>query len=175
MPDRKPWSEYANAPLQRESTESLLPVLKVHLQKRLPPYMMPAAIVLLDQLPLTPNGKLDRRALPSPDQVRPELAENFVPPQNSIERIVAGIWQEVLGVEKVGLYNNFFDLGGHSLLLVQVHTKLRQTFDTRLSIIDLFGLPTVHALARSLSIEVGKSPFLTGIEGLLASFHADDT
>jgi len=122
--------------------------------------MMPSAIVLLDQLPLTPNGKLDRRALPSPGQARPELAESFVPPQSSVEKIVAGIWQEVLAVEKVGLYNNFFDLGGHSLLLVQVHTRLRQTFNTKLSIIDLFSLPTVHALAKSLSVEISKSPLL---------------
>jgi len=164
---RKPWSEYANAPLQRELTEGLLPALKVYLRKRLPAYMMPAAIVRLDHLPLTPNGKLDRRALPSPGQARPELAESFVAPQSTIEKTVAGIWQEALGVEKVGLYNNFFDLGGHSLLLVQVHTKLRQTFDTRLSIIDLFSLPTVHALAKSLSIELGKSPLFTGIEGRL--------
>jgi acyl carrier protein len=161
----KAWSDYASDPLQREFTEKLLPALRVFLQKRLPNYMMPSAFVLLDSLPLTPNGKLDRRALPDPGHDRPEMAESFVPPQTEIEKNVAGIWQEVLGVEKVGLHDNFFDLGGHSLLLVQLHTKLRQTFSTELSIIDLFSLPTVNSLVKSLSIEVGDSPYLKGIEG----------
>jgi amino acid adenylation domain-containing protein len=160
----KPWSDYANDPLQTEFTEKLLPVLRVFLQKLLPNYMMPSSMVLLDSLPLTPNGKLDRRALPAPGHDRPEMAERFAPPQTGIETIVAGIWQEVLGVEKVGLYDNFFDLGGHSLLLVQLHAKLRKTFQTEVSIIDLFSLPTVSSLVKCLSKEVGESPLLKRIE-----------
>jgi amino acid adenylation domain-containing protein len=160
----KPWSDYANDPLQTEFTEKLLPVLRVFLQKRLPNYMMPSSMILLDSLPLTPNGKLDRRALPAPGHDRPEMAESFAPPQTGIEKIVAGVWQEVLGVERVGLHDNFFDLGGHSLLLVQLHAKLRKTFPTELSIIDLFSLPTVSSLVSSLSKEVGESPLLKGID-----------
>lgn len=162
----RPWSDYANDPLQTEFTEKLLPVLRMFLQKRLPTYMMPSSMLLLDSLPLTPNGKLDRRALPDPGHDRPEGVGSFVPPQTEIEKTVAHIWQEVLGVEKVGLHDNFFDLGGHSLLLVQLHAKLRKTFKTELSIIDLFSLPTVTSLVKSLSIEVGDSPLLQGIAEL---------
>jgi amino acid adenylation domain-containing protein len=155
---RETWADYANNPLRREFTENLAPALKAFLQTRLPAYMTPSAVVLLDGLPLTPNGKLDRRALPAPEQARPETADNFVPPDTGVEKIVAGIWREVLGAERVGLYDNFFDLGGHSLLLVQLHAKLRNAFKTELSIIDLFSLPTVNALAKSLTTELGEFP-----------------
>jgi amino acid adenylation domain-containing protein len=167
----RPWSDYANDPLQAEFTDKLLPVLRVLLQKRLPTYMMPSSMLLLDSLPLTPNGKLDRRALPDPGHDRPEVAGSFVPPQTEIEKTVAHIWQEVLGVEKVGLHDNFFDLGGHSLLLVQLHTKLRKTFKTELSIIDLFSLPTVTSLVKTLGLEVGDSPLLKGIDELPRMQH----
>jgi acyl-coenzyme A synthetase/AMP-(fatty) acid ligase len=95
------------------------------LESRLPGYMMPSALLWLDKLPLTPNGKVDRRALPEPDWARPTLATTFLAPSRPLEQAIAAIWREVLNVERVGLYDNFFDLGGHSLALIRVHHALQ--------------------------------------------------
>ncbi|MFL5804695.1 MAG: amino acid adenylation domain-containing protein [Roseiflexaceae bacterium] len=125
--------------------------LKAHLRKSLPKYMIPAAIVALDAMPLTPNGKLDRAALPAPSAVRPDLTQAFVTPQTAVEQSIAALWREVLQTEQIGLYDNFFDLGGHSLLLAQVHSKIRRMFDSDLSLVDMFKYSTVHLLARRIS------------------------
>ena len=127
--------------------------LRSHLQGVLPEYMLPAAFVTLDELPLTPNGKVDRRALPAPEGLRPQLAAAYVAPQTETERVISAIWQDVLQIEKVGVYDNFFDLGGHSLLMVRVNRRLREELDREVSMIDLFRYPTVSALAEFLSQE----------------------
>jgi len=124
--------------------------LRAALRDRLPEHMVPASFVLLPALPLTPNGKIDRAALPAPEGVRPELAVSFVAPRTREEQAVAAVWQEVLGVEKVGVYDNFFDLGGHSLLMVRVQARLCDAFGREVPVIDLFQHPTVGALARHL-------------------------
>src|SRR5207253_3491888 len=90
--------------------------LRSYLIEQLPAAMVPSVFVFLDHLPLTPNGKVDRGALPAPDQSRPELTESFVAPRTADEKLIAGIWGEVLKLKQVGIYDNFFDLGGHSLL-----------------------------------------------------------
>jgi amino acid adenylation domain-containing protein len=123
------------------------------LRQRLPDYMVPAAIVVLEALPLLPNGKVDFRALPEPAPLRPELAAAHVAPLNELERAIAGVFQEVLGVEKVGIHDNFFDLGGHSLLLAQAHARLREVVGRELSLIALYQYPTVSALASHLDRE----------------------
>ena len=97
-----------------------------------------------------PNGKLDRRALPSPNGHQPASQTEFVAPRNEIERTVAQIWTEVLGVEQVGIHDNFFDLGGHSLRLLQVHLRLREALHRELPLFELFQYPTVSALASHL-------------------------
>ncbi|NIR48174.1 amino acid adenylation domain-containing protein [candidate division KSB1 bacterium] len=127
--------------------------LRRYLMESLPEYMVPSTFVFLDAFPLTPNGKVDRKALPAPEGIRPELESAYVAPQNEVERAIAGIWQEVLGVKKVGVDDNFFDLGGHSLLLVQVQNKLQAVFNRDLSIIELFKYPTIKAQARYFSLE----------------------
>jgi len=119
-------------------------------KEKLPAYMVPSAIITLDALPLSPNGKLDHRALPVPEAVRPELESAYVAPRTHDQRTIAEVWQEVLRVEKVGLHDNFFDLGGHSLLITQVHGKLLGVLSKDLSLIDLFKYPTVDALANYL-------------------------
>src|SRR5207249_1051279 len=125
--------------------------LRQHLQNRLPPYMVPSAFVLLDAFPLSPNGKVDRRALPAPVS-RPELEESYLAPRNEIERTIAAVWQDVLKLAKVGVRDNFFDLGGHSLLLLQVHARLNAELKgKRVSVLDLFRYPTIQALAAHLS------------------------
>jgi acyl carrier protein len=112
--------------------------------------MVPGVFVPLDSFPLTPNGKVNRKALPPPAATRVETSAHYVAPRTNVERQVAAIWQAVLGVEKVGVTDNFFDLGGHSLLIVQVHNQIRRLFTTDLSIAQMFQFPTVEALASYL-------------------------
>ena len=125
--------------------------LREHLAKMLPYYMMPSAIVFLDALPLTSNGKIDRRALPVPDGERPDLEETFVAPDTLTEKMLAGIWSEILRVEPVGIHDNFFEIGGHSLLIVQVQRRLCEILDREVSVVDLFTHPTISSLASFLN------------------------
>jgi len=143
--------EHTNDPGRAEAEQRLVPVLRQYLRERLPDYMVPAFILPLDALPLTPNSKVDRKNLPPPS-VRREaaVAAGFVAPRSDAERQIARVWQEVLGVEAVGVHDNFFDLGGHSLLLVRVHGRLCEALGVNLSVIDLFRFPTVSALASFL-------------------------
>lgn len=125
--------------------------LRDRLREKLPEYMVPSAFVILDALPLTPNGKVDRRALPVPDNLRPELASTYQPPQSQIEQEIAKVWQTVLHLEKVGVNDNFFDLGGNSLLMVQVTNKLQAIFQRNLSVVAMFQHPTISSLAQYFS------------------------
>jgi amino acid adenylation domain-containing protein len=125
--------------------------LRAHLRQVLPEHMLPSAFVSIAKLPLTPNGKVDRRALPAPDEDRPELGVTYALPRNEIEKSIASIWQQVLNVERVGRDDNFFDLGGHSLLMVRVHSAIRKSFPADVSMIDMFRFPTVKRLAEYLS------------------------
>jgi amino acid adenylation domain-containing protein len=135
----------------RGESDARLPLrLRRWLEERLPEPMVPSAFVVLDALPVTPNGKVDRLALPEPDGTRPELESAYVAPATSLERTIAEIWRSVLGVDRVGLRDNFFDLGGHSLLLVEVHDALRPLVQRPISVVDLFHHPTVEALAAFL-------------------------
>ncbi len=120
--------------------------LRAHLKEGLPEYMMPAAFVFLESLPLTPNGKVDRKALPAPE-VGSQLAHRYVAPQTPTEEILAGIWAEVLGVERVGIYDTFFELGGHSLLATQVVARVLDVLDVDLPLTSLFESPTIASLA----------------------------
>ena len=124
--------------------------LRTFIQKDLPEYMTPAIFIALDALPLTPSGKVDRKALPAPTSERPQLSTAYVAPSNPLERTLAELWQEVLGIEKVGTRDNFFDLGGHSLLLARVHSKMQDIIDEELTMVELFRYPTIAALAERL-------------------------
>ena len=119
--------------------------------ERLPDYMVPAAFIALKELPLTPNGKIDRKALPDPDGSRPNLDTPYVIPTSEMERTIAGLWQEVLGVDRVGIHDNFFDLGGYSLIMGKVCRRLRTLLHSEISMVEMFEYPTVHSLARHLS------------------------
>ncbi|MEH1798883.1 MAG: amino acid adenylation domain-containing protein [Nostoc sp.] len=122
--------------------------LRNFLKEKLPEYMLPSVFVQLKALPLTTNGKVDRRALPVPDGDRPELEEVYVAPRSEMERAIATVWQEVLHLEKVGVNDNFFDLGGHSLLMVQVNSKLQEVINCNISIIEMFQNPTINSLTQ---------------------------
>jgi acyl carrier protein len=120
------------------------------MKKSLPKYMIPSAFVFLDAFPLTPNGKVDRNALPAPSSQRAQQI-SFVAPRTQLEQTIAAIWREVLKVDKVGLDDNFFDLGGHSLSIVKVHSKLCDHLKCNLTLVDLFQSPTIAALADRLN------------------------
>jgi len=138
--------------LQRTAVGSLRDFLK----QKLPDYMIPSSFVFLNHLPLTPNGKIDRKALPAPDALNPQLETNYVPPQTEIEQAIATVWQQVLHLEKVGVDDNFFDLGGHSLLMAQAHSQLREVVDKEVSMLEMFKYPTISSLAKYLSEERGE-------------------
>ncbi|MHC5744961.1 MAG: non-ribosomal peptide synthetase [Nostoc sp.] len=125
--------------------------LRSFLKGKLPDHMIPSAFVVLKNLPLAPSGKVDRKALPKPDNLRPELETAYVSPRNEIERTVADIWQKVLKVEKVGIKDNFFELGGHSLNVLQVYSKVRELLKADLAITDLFKYPTINSLSQYLT------------------------
>ena len=133
-------------------------VLRQFLEAKLPDYMIPSAFVFLDALPLTPAHKIDRRSLPAPDSLRPQLEVAYRPPKTDLERKLVEIWQETLGIEKVGVRDNFFDLGGHSLLLVQVQNQLREFLNREISIIDMFRHPTISSLINKLNHGHNEQP-----------------
>jgi amino acid adenylation domain-containing protein len=145
---RRRWTDYASNPLQTMFTRRLVPQLRSFLESELPEHMVPSAFVLLDQLPLMPNGKVDRRALPTPDRARPNLEGAYVAPRSPVEEVLARAWAELLGLERVGVRDNFFtDLGGHSLLATQLVSRVRDTFQIELPLRRIFESPTVAELA----------------------------
>jgi amino acid adenylation domain-containing protein len=125
--------------------------LRALLREKLPDYMVPSAFVPLEKFPLTPNGKVDRKALPRPDFEAAADQGKFVAPGTPVEILIAGIWSEVLGVKRVGLHDNFFDLGGHSMLMVQVQARVAEKLNKEISIVEMFQYPTPGSLARHLS------------------------
>jgi amino acid adenylation domain-containing protein len=138
----------------RQGTEaSELQVLRSALQRRLPEHMVPAVFVILDSLPVGPNGKLDRKALPAPESSRRTSSAEYVAPRSEIERAITEVWCGALQVDKLGVHDNFFDLGGHSLLMVKVHRRLVEVLGREIEVLDLFRFPTVSTLARFLSSE----------------------
>ncbi|MEH1968903.1 non-ribosomal peptide synthetase [Nostoc sp.] len=150
--------------LQPDKTLTI-PELRRFLQKKLLDHMVPTAFMILEALPLTSNGKVDRQALPMPDVLRPELEVAYVIPQTEVEKTIASVWQKALNLEKIGIHDNFFEIGGHSLLLVTVHSQLQEILKAELSTLDLFRYPTIHSLAEYLS----SSPNAT------ASLQENDT
>jgi amino acid adenylation domain-containing protein/non-ribosomal peptide synthase protein (TIGR01720 family) len=146
----KPWKSYANNPLQGLFTRKLVPELRSELQKQLPEYMVPTVFVLLDALPLTPNGKVDRNALPVPGADRPELKEEYVEPSTATEKLLADIWKQVLRVDRIGIHDNFFALGGDSILSIQIIARANQA-GVQLTPSQFFQHQTIAELASSNS------------------------
>ncbi|MDP8934959.1 MAG: amino acid adenylation domain-containing protein, partial [Cyanobacteriota bacterium] len=132
----------------------LIESLRSFLKEKLPEYMIPSAFVVLKALPLTPNGKIDRQALPAPS-IAANFTDTFVGPRTPGEEILAGIWSQLLNLKKVGIHDNFFDLGGHSLLITQLLAKVRESFQVELPLRVLFEAPTVAGLAEKIEMQQG--------------------
>lgn len=137
--------------IRKSSSEATTTGLRKHLEQRLPTYMVPSMFVELPTFPLTPNGKVDRNALPRPDTNRPDLDTGYVAPESSVEVFLTNIWREVLKHDRVGVNDNFFDLGGHSLLVMQVISRINSGLGTQIPISTLFYFPTIAQLAEQIS------------------------
>jgi len=124
---------------------------RAFLQEKLPAYMIPTAYVLLDALPLSPNGKVDQKALPDPTANRPDT--DYVAPRTELERRITAIWQDVLQTEQVGIHDNFFDLGGHSLLMSKAHIQIQEVVGRQFPVVEMFRYTTIDALTNYLNQE----------------------
>jgi amino acid adenylation domain-containing protein len=139
-------------------------VFRQFLQQQLPDYMVPALFVILDQLPLTANGKIDRQALPQPSQTHPALDTPYVPPRTETERWLAAIWRQLFGLDQIGMNDNFFDLGGHSLLVMQMLTRIYNARQIELQLHDIFEFATISTLAAHIDTLTGADWAQTVIE-----------
>ncbi|HEX5883539.1 MAG TPA: amino acid adenylation domain-containing protein, partial [Pyrinomonadaceae bacterium] len=124
--------------------------LRRYLADRLPAHMIPSLFVSLEKLPLTPSGKVDRRALPAPDTIGMAIDSDYVAPRTALEEVLAGIWREVLAVERVGIHDNFLELGGHSMLAMRCISAMRQLFRIEIPLRVLFESTTLEELAEAL-------------------------
>jgi len=136
-----------------DSSEPLdIPGIRELLSVKLPPYMIPAYFVTMEQLPLTPNGKIDRQAMPDPELSRPQMgnAGTFVAPATNNEKIIARLWKEILNIAEVGIHDNFFDLGGNSMHAIQLNWKLKETFGKEIPIALMFRNLSISFIDRYL-------------------------
>lgn len=131
--------------------------LRMYLREKLADHMIPSLFVRLDKIPLTANGKVDRRALPQPDDTRPDLSTPYARPRNEIESSLVQIWEEVLDVHSIGVNDDFFDLGGHSLSATRVVSRVFEQFQLEMPLRALFQSPTIAAMAAVIAEHRGKT------------------
>jgi pyochelin synthetase len=150
------------------ATSAFTEELRRFLVEKLPAYMIPSAFIFLEALPLTANGKIDRRALPKPESIPQKAERAYVAPTSELERKLSQIIQNILQIEKVGIYDNFFDLGGNSVHLVQTHLKIRDSLDKDIPIVEMFRHPNISALSKYLD---RSQPEKTGYQQLTRAEH----
>jgi amino acid adenylation domain-containing protein/FkbM family methyltransferase len=156
-PGRAPRPSPGDVPVASElspdwsSQNGLLKDVRRLLEEQLPGFMMPSVFTMLDALPLTPSGKVDRKALPLPDQARPQREVAFVAARSPLEEDLVSIWRELLGVEQVSIYDKFFELGGHSLLLTRLASRIHKTFGVEVPLRVLFNTPTVVEMTLAIA------------------------
>jgi long-subunit acyl-CoA synthetase (AMP-forming) len=132
--------------------------LKRHIRQKLPEPMVPGAIIEIKELPLTASGKIDRKRLPKAETIKTSAAEPEKAPRTEIERFIAEIWQEHLKVANIGVDDNFFDLGGHSMMILPIHERLAVRFGEQITVIDLFSYPSIASLAKYLEQPQDDAP-----------------
>lgn len=138
---------YANEPMRGRLAQKLVPELRGYLQERMPDYMVPSAFVLMPSLPVNLNGKVDRHALPAPESSRPQLDQTYLAPRNETEERLASVWCDVLGLDEVGTHDNFFALGGDSILTIQIIARAAKT-GLQITPQQLFQHQTIAELAK---------------------------
>lgn len=139
---------YTN-PMDWKNQSEYVPKMREYIQTKLPEYMVPSFFIILDELPLLPNGKLNTKALPKPESVK-GFSTNYEAAKNDIEKKVEKIWESILNIDHIGVNDNFFDIGGHSLLLIQVYYKIKESFKTDLAVVDMFKYSTIRSLSEYL-------------------------
>jgi amino acid adenylation domain-containing protein len=160
---RRAWGEYTNRPLLAVALRRLVPSLRARLEERLPAYMVPSSIQVLEALPLTRHGKIDRQALSTAALSRPIGGSGYVAARDELEAALVQLWEELLQVRGLGVADDFFTLGGHSLLAVRLMAEIERTFDRKLPLAALFQEPTIEHLANLLRME----PNAAGISSLV--------
>jgi amino acid adenylation domain-containing protein len=141
-------------PTEKSGTDGdLAAELRDYLSKQLPSYMIPNYFVQLERMPLTSNGKMDKNALPEPRRTPAAGSPSYIPPKTAMEKLIAGIWKEILHLEVVGTRDNFFDAGGSSLDIIMMGSKLKDTLKKEIPVVSLFTYPTISALVGHLTLE----------------------
>jgi acyl carrier protein len=152
----------------KEGTEEVSEIeLRSYLRERLPEYMVPATLMLIEEMPLSGNGKVDRKRLPAPDRSRPQLLRPYLAPRSDVELQIASICQELLGLERVGIDDNFFELGGHSLMAMQLIARVRAHYGAEIGLAGLFREPTIRRLAEAVEEGILKSSDPDEVEEML--------
>jgi amino acid adenylation domain-containing protein len=146
--------------------------LRAFLTDKIPEHMIPSSFVYLDRLPLTPNGKVDRRALPTPGNSRPDLDGVYVEPRTSLEELLAKIWAEVLVLDRIGVHDNFFDLGGHSLAATRVVSRVLKQFQVEVPLKSLFHSPTVGEMAAVITEHQAKKLSARDLDRIMAELES---
>nr|WP_277815238.1 non-ribosomal peptide synthetase [Dietzia sp. B19] len=147
--DRRQWRNYSNSPLDPEIRELLVPVLRDHVAERLPDYMVPTDLVAINAMPVTGNGKLDRRAL-VPPPARSVTTQTRIGPRNTIESLLVALWEKALDTSPIGVTDDFLELGGHSILAVQLVSRIRHALSVEMPVRALFDHPTISEIAREI-------------------------
>ena len=155
----------------RESAPPPVDELRAFLRSKLPDYMIPAAFVFMEALPISPNGKVDRRELPAPGHERPAFETDYVAPRDAVEEMLAGMWREMLGIERIGVRDDFFSLGGDSIKGAVFINSLQRHLDDIIHVVTIFNAPTLEQLAVYLRDQ--HSEALTRV-GLVSPAHAED-
>jgi amino acid adenylation domain-containing protein len=159
---RQPLHAFINSPLHDSLAPQLIPQLREHMKQTLPEYMIPTLWVMISQMPLTPNGKVDRNALPGLESLPRDMGE-CVAPRTPTERILTDIWKQVLGVDYLGVRDNFLDLGGHSLHAMKLVAKTAQQLAVELSVADVLQFPTVETMAELVATRADAVDYEEGV------------
>ena len=146
--------------------------LRVSLSEKLPDYMIPSSFLVMDAMPITPTGKVDRSALPAPSRIRPELNTSFVAPRTLCEKELAQVWAEILTLDRIGIHDNFFDLGGHSLMATRVVSRVIKTFQVEVPLQALFAAPTVAEMAAVITEHQAKKLGEQDLDRILAELES---
>ena len=139
--------------VSKKDKEVKVSELRSYMKTKLPEYMVPGTVMLLEEMPLTLNGKIDRKRLPVPEHARPELETSYEQTQSPLEEVLVMIWSEILGMDRIGVHDNFFELGGHSLLATQLVSRMRKVFQIDIPLRNIFEAPTVRELAELLMVD----------------------